>query len=200
MRQSVVVRDDPESWDDLTLARRCAGREEAAWREFLRRIGPEAQAMMRRLFARGGLPDPDREASEALGELAAHLLAGNARLLRAYRPVAPLRTFVAAIARNVAVDILRKRSPGFSLEQAYQGGGSLGDLLAAPAEAAPDSRSFEAALASLPARDRLILRLFYWEGASYAEIAGVLGVAPGSLGPLMVRARDALRRKLPEKA
>lgn len=185
--------DDSEAWNDLTLAARCAERDAAAWEEFLRRAGPAAREMMRRLFARGGMPEPEREASEAMGDLAAALLQDGARALKAYRPAWPLRAYVAGVARNVAVGILRKRRSHVSLDA----------TLAAPVpEAEPlaaDPRQLEEALASLPARDRLILRLVYWEGASYAVAARVLRVPVGTFGPLLSAAREALRKKLPQE-
>lgn len=49
------------------------------------------------------------------------------------------------------------------------------------------------ALASLPGRDRLLLHLVYWETLSYREVAGIIGVAEGSVSPLLERARMALR-------
>ncbi len=46
--------------------------------------------------------------------------------------------------------------------------------------------------------DRLLLRLVCFERASYAAAARILGVAEGSISPMLGRAREALRRKLEE--
>jgi RNA polymerase sigma-70 factor (ECF subfamily) len=50
-------------------------------------------------------------------------------------------------------------------------------------------RAVQAALVTLPPRDQQML-LMRQEGFSYAEIASAVGVAPGSVGTLLVRALE----------
>ena len=49
---------------------------------------------------------------------------------------------------------------------------------------------------ALPDRQRLVVRLRYWEGFSEAEIADVLGCRPGTVKSLAARARDRLATAL----
>lgn len=196
--------EDPEQWSDLELALRCAARDDAAWRELLRRAGPHAAGAMRRVFARAGVPDPAREASEALGSVVEALLGRDASLLRSYRPLAPLAVYVAVVARNVALSLLKPRRVHLSLEAPAPGGKALAELLEAGADpGGVGTELLESALASLPAREQVALRLAYWEGLSYAGIARVLDVAESSMGMLMTRARkrlrDALEREIGKK-
>lgn len=190
--------DDPRSWDDLTLARRCAAREEAAWEEFLRRFGPAVQGVLRHVFAKAGLPDPLHEAEEALGDLARALLHRDAASLRAYRPPATLQAYLRVVARNTAVDLLRRRRASLSLDAASPGRPPLRDLLEAPGATEPEfgAEELERALARLPSQEVLALRLAYWDGKPLAEVARILGIPLGTLGPLMTRARAALRQAL----
>lgn len=172
------------------LAARCARREEAAWEELLRRAGPAAEAMMRRAFARAGLPEPAREAEEGMGEMAALLLRNDAALLRAYRPESSLRAYLAVIGRSVALEILRKRHPTSPLREPRPSvPAELEELPATPEQ-------FRQAMARLQSRDRLLLKLVYWDARSYEEIARILKVAPNTIGPLLSRARVALEEIL----
>jgi RNA polymerase sigma factor (sigma-70 family) len=52
------------------------------------------------------------------------------------------------------------------------------------------------ALRALPARDRVALVLRYYQDASYEEIASSLRIAPGSVGPMLTRARAKVREAL----
>lgn len=52
------------------------------------------------------------------------------------------------------------------------------------------------ALAHLPARDRELFRLSYWEGLSAIEIARVLGISDGAVRVRLTRARAHLRELL----
>lgn len=54
----------------------------------------------------------------------------------------------------------------------------------------------ETALMRLSANQRTAVVLRYYNGLDYEEIAGVLGVAAASVGPLLSRARAALRAAL----
>ena len=49
---------------------------------------------------------------------------------------------------------------------------------------------------ALPDRQRLVVRLRYWEGFSEAEIADVLGCRPDTVKSLAARARDRLAASL----
>lgn len=53
-----------------------------------------------------------------------------------------------------------------------------------------------AALATLPARDREVLRLIAWDGLTHAEAGVVLGCSESSVSSRVARARARLRRAL----
>jgi RNA polymerase sigma factor (sigma-70 family) len=66
-----------------------------------------------------------------------------------------------------------------------------------PSEADPERlAALRAALGQLPPRDRLILKLFYLDGAGYREIASLLGLSMNAVSPALIRARDRLRALL----
>ncbi len=50
----------------------------------------------------------------------------------------------------------------------------------------------------LPARYRTVVHLFYYDGYSVAEIAGLMGAAEGTVKSWLFRARDMLRKSLKE--
>lgn len=57
-------------------------------------------------------------------------------------------------------------------------------------------RDVDRALTGLRPRDRMLLQLAYMLGLSHVEIAGTLGVKPGSIKPLLYRARTRLLARL----
>jgi RNA polymerase sigma-70 factor (ECF subfamily) len=94
------------------------------------------------------------------------------------------------IATNLAKDARRRnliRAP-FSL--------SSHDLERIPSrdrgESSEQATDFTAAMSHLKPRERAMLWLAYAEGASHREIADALGLRPGSLKPLLFRARRKL--------
>ena len=60
----------------------------------------------------------------------------------------------------------------------------------------PDSGTVAEAVFALPANQRAVIHLFYYEGYSTAEIARILGRRPGTVRSHLSRARETLRREL----
>ena len=66
----------------------------------------------------------------------------------------------------------------------------------ARAAAAPEEGTLLEAMQALPARDRAVLHLYYYEGYQTAEIAALTGLREGSVRSRLTRARTRLRQVL----
>ena len=64
---------------------------------------------------------------------------------------------------------------------------------------APGEGSVTEAVLSLPVRYRIPVHLYYYEGYSVAEIAGITGSSEGTVKSRLFRARNLLRDKLHKK-
>ena len=62
--------------------------------------------------------------------------------------------------------------------------------------AAPEEGTLLEAMQALPARDRAVLHLYYYEGYQTAEIAALTGLREGSVRSRLTRARTRLRQVL----
>ena len=69
-------------------------------------------------------------------------------------------------------------------------------LLDAYPAAAPEEGTLLEAMQALPARDRAVLHLYYYEGYQTAEIAALTGLREGSVRSRLTRARSRLRQVL----
>ena len=69
-------------------------------------------------------------------------------------------------------------------------------LLDAYPAAAPEEGMLLEAMQALPARDRAVLHLYYYEGYQTAEIAALTGLREGSVRSRLTRARARLRQVL----
>jgi RNA polymerase sigma factor (sigma-70 family) len=104
------------------------------------------------------------------------------------------RAWLFGIARNAALDELRRRKRDASLTHE-------------PIEAAPDGEeedplrraTVRAALEQLPARERELVALKFHAGLSNAEIARVLGVSESNAGTLLHRTITKLRKACDEE-
>ncbi len=109
------------------------------------------------------------------------------------RELGPLKPWFLRVVRNRCLDQLRRRrSSDFPVEK-------LVDNNATPEQALQNEQrdqELNAALASLPADQRQIIVLRDYLDLSYAEIAEVLRIAPGTVMSRLHRARLALKEAL----
>jgi RNA polymerase sigma-70 factor, ECF subfamily len=107
--------------------------------------------------------------------------------LNQYRAGEPFGAWLAGIARHHSIDVLRRRR-----------------LFAVPAEPRAsldvervvldrlDRARVQAAVNRLPARDRTLLVLRYWEDQSVERVAQLLGMSEGAAKVALLRARRTL--------
>lgn len=98
------------------------------------------------------------------------------------------RTFLFAIARNLALKYFRDRGQAADLEEA--------DACADPRPALDAAAAVARAVASLPVLQREALVLFQYEGSTLEEIAEIVGADTGTVKSRLHRARERLRREL----
>lgn len=115
------------------------------------------------------------------------------RGIAALREPAKLRPWLFGVARNVAMDRLRRQ-----YAQAPQADIDLEAIPAATESVNLEEEiaTLEAGLETLPIVERETLTLFYLRELSLEEIAGLVGVPVGTVKSRLFRARQLLRRAL----
>ncbi|MEJ2400473.1 MAG: sigma-70 family RNA polymerase sigma factor [Xanthomonadales bacterium] len=135
------------------------------------------------------LGNPD-DAADAVHDAFAQVLA---RPQAWDRTRGPLRPWFLRVVRNRCIDLLRRRRPtGVPVEGLAADGAGPDAAL----ETLQRDRRLERALAELGPEQRQIIVLRDYSDLSYAEIAAVLGLAPGTVMSRLHRARLALRERL----
>ncbi len=136
----------------------------------------------------------DSEASEVAQEA----------FLRAYQHLhrydenKPFDLWVMAIARNLCLDLLRRRAR-MRTEDVDDMRETLPSTEKSLEQGAIDREerlSLEGALSCLPLEDREVLALYYVQRRTTKEIAEVIGVAPGTIMARLFRAREKLRKQM----
>ena len=124
--------------------------------------------------------------------------------LRAYQNLGrydeerPFDIWVLAIARNLCLDLLRRRTKMRTqdVDEMREVLPSSGANQEEGAIAKQEHRSLEAAMSILSAEDREVLALYYVQRRTTKEIAQIIGVAPGTIMARLFRAREKLRRHM----
>ena len=109
---------------------------------------------------------------------------------------ATLKAWICTVTANVCLDELRKKRP-HTVEEAPE---TAAVETSAEEQAAARERVREilAALHQLPGPQRMVLILRDMQGLSYEELAVALEISVGTVKSRLSRAREALRKLLPE--
>jgi len=103
--------------------------------------------------------------------------------------------WLSVAAAHGALNHLRSGRRRASRENAARDGHALAPNVTDAVVTLDERRRVRAALARLPHRQAVALVLRH-SGLSYAEVAGALGLSPGSVGTTVRRAESALRKEL----
>ena len=182
---------------DRNLLERCLQRKSRAWEDFVDRfmglvihvVTHTAQARSVRLTAE------DRD--DLCAEVFLAVVRNDFALLRNFRGESSLATYLTVVSRRIVVkEMLARKTTA-----------RLGNNTTHPEvlQATPDSRpnaeqrvgnkdEVERLLASLRGTEAQVVRMYHLEGRSYREISSAVGMPENSIGPILSRARDKLRR------
>lgn len=192
------TRDDPppgDTSDDALLRAFAAGRPHA-FDLLVARHGPRVRGYLERMVPGQGLAD------DLTQEVFVALLERGP-----FGPGEPrLEVWLLHVARNRALDAMRRRSVRRRAVEAMRGGvGRLAALLGrspAPPDRVLESEEFaaalEEALAGLPEPQRSAFLLRERDGFDYREIGAVMGCSPKTVSSRLHRARLTLREALRE--
>ena len=178
----------PEPTDlDYALLRRLARGEGAALTELVRRHQARIYNLAYRL-----LRDP-QEAEDATQEVFLKVYENAQR----FEPKASVAAWMHRITANHCLNLLRRRRPQESLDQAE--GVNPPDPGASPLEILEEqdlNRRLEELLNSLPENQRRALILKRFAGLSYQEIGEELGLSAQAVDGLLKRGRQFLKKAL----
>ena len=183
--------------DEAEWARSAAGGDKAAFARLVEKHKQSVYGLCYRLLASA---EESRDAAQEA-------------FVRAYTRISgfdarqPFAAWVLRIARNLCIDLLRRRRPTLALDARSDEpeagvAPELQDHFAMGGESAVQEqeaqRDLDAAVAALPPRYREVIALFHVQHKSYAEIADTLGVPMGTVMTWLHRARKELKTKLAE--
>ncbi len=173
---------------DVIAARRG---DHSAFASLVRRVQRPVYGLCLRLL---------RSESEA-SEIAQEAFLRTFQHLNKYDVEKPFDLWVMAIARNLCLDLLRRRA-----RMKAEDVDEMKDVLPSSersqeerAIAREERLSLEGAMATLPVEDREVLALYYVQKRTTKEIAEVIGVAPGTIMARLFRAREKLRKQMASK-
>jgi RNA polymerase sigma-70 factor (ECF subfamily) len=137
------------------------------------------------------------DVEDLAAEILLQLVTNDYAAFRQFQARSSLATYLTVIARRICVHELARRAAAVQLRSA--GDGRRIPEPEAPPAVEPGLESLEEVqklLARLNRQARQVVRLYYLEGRSYEEISTELNIPVNSIGPILSRAKHALRKRV----
>lgn len=181
---------------DRNLLERCLQRKPRAWEDFVDRfLGLVVHVVNHTARARSvRLSAADRD--DLCAEVFLAIVNNDFTLLRNFQGRSSLATYLTVVARRIVVKELLARMSASQLGD----GPSTNSAQNVPAPDAPveerlaNREEVERLLGGLHDTEAQVVRMYHLEGLSYQEIGTAVGMPENSIGPILSRARNKLRR------
>jgi RNA polymerase sigma-70 factor, ECF subfamily len=181
---------------DRNLLERCLQRKPRAWEDFVDRfMGLVVHVVNHTARARSvRLTPADRD--DLCAEVFLATVGNDFALLRNFRGKSSLATYLTVVARRIVVKDLLSRMSAAKLGD----GAATYTVQIVPDPHRPveerlgDQEEVERLLGGLQGTEAQVVRMFHLEGKSYQEISSAVGMPENSIGPILSRARNKMRR------
>jgi len=179
---------------DRNLLRRCLARKSGSWEDFVDRfMGLVVHVINHTAQARSiRLQPQDRE--DLCAEVFLTLVEDDFATLRHFRGQSSLATYLTVVARRVVVRTMIRRKLTSRLADAplvAEGEAATG---ASPEQPLVDREEVQRLIEGLNEDEARVVRMYHLEGKSYHEISQAVGVPENTVGPMLSRARQKMRR------
>ena len=175
--------------DERNLLTACLTGDQSAWRSLVERYGPTISQLARHILRSLRRAGADWEVEEVQAGVLEMLVAHECRVLRSFRWQCSFETWLRVLVRTVAIRMIPRKTvdpedhprPDPAAQPIDR---LLGDELQAAVRRALDE---------LPARDRLVLTMFFIDGLSYRQISAHAGIPMGTIATVISRSRVKLK-------
>ncbi len=189
--------------DDSRLIQECLRRTPGSWEAFVERFaGLFLHVVRHSAQSRSAILQP-ADIEDLQADIFVAILEDNFAVLKRFRGESSLATFLAVIARRIAVRQIMTRR--FAEELGHiKASQSSGELAAYAVEDSPfveiqrieDRELVRRMVNEMAGPEAAIVKLFHLEGQTYREIALQTGVPENTIGSTLTRAREKLRQQL----
>ncbi len=185
---------------DRDLIDRCLRHEPGAWTDFVDRyMGLIYHAINHVAHARS-LVLSTADIEDVAAEIFLAIVDDNYDILRRFKGQSSLPTYLTVIARRICVKEVVKRFREAELGHSRAHRQAVSRDSSDEAEPILAAEEVERMLADLPEREANVVRLYHLKFLNYRQIGKQLGIPENSVGPILAKARQALRRTAEQRA
>lgn len=180
---------------DRDLLKRCLAHEPGSWNDFVDRFLGLFYHVIHHTAHLRSLPLRAEDTEDLAAQILLKIVERDYNVLRQFRGVSSLATYLTVIARRICVQEMAERAAAREVQPKVDGQRPPEpEEPPSPAVGLETLEEVAKLLRKLPARERQVVRLHYLEGRSYEEISTALNLPINSIGPILSRARKKMRQ------
>jgi RNA polymerase sigma-70 factor, ECF subfamily len=184
---------------DRKLIDRCLRKEPGAWKDFVDRyMGLIYHVIEHVAYARSRLLTAE-DVEDIGAEIFLKIVDSEYAVLRKFKGISSLPTYLTVIARRICVKQLVRRQREEVLGHTKAHRASVDDGASDEVEAILTADEVERMLDDLSDREAEVVRLYHLKFMNYRQIAKQLGLTENSIGPILAKARKKLRDAAEQK-
>ena len=179
---------------DRHLLDRCLSRKPRAWEDFVDRfMGLVVHVVNHTARARSiRLTTADRE--DLCAEVFYATVKDDFAVLRNFRGKSSLATYLTVVARRVVVRKLIARMSSARLTDGAPSPDDIPDVRPSIERRLEDQEEVQRLLRGLRGTEAEVVRMYHLEGLDYRQISVAVDMPENSIGPILSRARNRMRR------
>jgi RNA polymerase sigma-70 factor, ECF subfamily len=178
---------------DRKLIDRCLRKEPGAWNDFVDRyMGLIYHVIQHVAYARSRLLTYE-DVEDVAAEVLLKIVDSDYAVLKNFKGMSSLPTYLTVIARRVCVKELVKRHREEELGHTNAHRASVDDGASGEVEAIMTAEEVERMLEDLSEREAAVVRMYHLKFMNYRQIGKKLGLPENSIGPILAKARQKMR-------
>jgi RNA polymerase sigma-70 factor (ECF subfamily) len=184
---------------DRQLIDRCLGKEPGAWNDFVDRYMGLIYHVIHHVSHARTLALSQADIEDIAAEVFLGIVDDDYGVLRRFRGTSSLPTYLTVVARRICVKEVIKRHREAELGHLNAHRAIVDEDSAGQSEAIATAEEVEQMLENLPEREAEVVRLYHLKYLNYRQIGKQLGIPENSVGPILSRARQRLRRSADQR-
>ena len=185
---------------DRDLIDRCLRHESGAWNGFVDRYMGLIYHVIHHVAHARSLVLSDADIEDLAAEVFLAIVDDDYGVLRKFKGTSSLPTYLTVVARRVCVKEVVKRFREDQLGHARAHREATADESSAEVEPMAAAEEVERMLAGLAPREAEVVRLYHLNFLNYRQIGKQLGIPENSVGPILAKARQNLRKAAEQRA
>lgn len=182
---------------DRDLLKRCLSHKSGAWNDFVDRFLGLIYHVINHTAQLRSTPLQPEDVEDLASEILLQIVSRDYEVLRQFREKCSLATYLTVVARRICVHELARKWAVREV-QPTKDDEDLDGVEAPPSHArtrrTENLEEVEKLLRKLSGKEREVVHLYYLEERSYEEISTSLNIPVNSVGAVLSRAREKLRK------